>query len=85
MKLNKEDLPPTDGVWECNGMRWCSWLNGQLHNSLGPAVIICDDGSKEWWVNGQGIVEQDYLFAVISFLLGIDRETTKIIEQEMKK
>lgn len=52
MKLNKKDLPPTDGVWKHSSARWCSELNGLIHNSLGPAVVY-DDGSKQWCVNGE--------------------------------
>lgn len=54
MKMNKDDLPPTDGEWEYNrhASCWCSFLNGQLHNSLGPAIIY-NNGRKTWCVNGK--------------------------------
>jgi len=107
MKPNKEDLPPTDGEWLLGVSGWFSMFNGRLHNSLGPAIIIYDDsskqwwvdgkihhldghavehpdGSKEWWVNCKRVSEQDFPSAVISFLLGVEKEFAKILEKEMK-
>ena len=53
MKLKEEDLPQTDGEWEYNRYTcWHSTLNGQTHNSLGPAVIY-DNGRKEWCIDGK--------------------------------
>ena len=121
----------TDGEWMyILGHGWHSKLNGRLHNSLGPAVIldsgykawyvdgklhrldgpaaVCTDGQKEWrvngklhrldgpafecadgykerWVDGFWASEEDFALAVISFLLGVNKKTAKIIEREMKK
>jgi len=107
MKLNKEDLPPTDGEWDRDDLgKWHSMLNGQTHNSLGPAFIYddgekawlvngklhrldgpaveCADGRKKWYVDGRCIHKQDFTSTVISFLLGVDETTAKIIEKEFK-
>lgn len=107
--INIEDLPPTDGEWEYDGLynlRWHSTLNGEMHNSLGPAAVY-DSGLKQWWVNGQRhrldgpaaewadgtkfwvvdgqkVSEQDFPNAVISFLLGVDREIAELVEQEIE-
>ena len=53
MKLNKEDLPQTNGNWYRGSESWYSVFDEQFHNSLGPAVIIYDDGTKEWFMNNQ--------------------------------
>ena len=103
MRLNKKNLPPTDGKWvyDQHVRCWHSELSGQLHNSLGPAYVSDfglkiwfidglrhrldgpaverSDSSKEWWVNGQGVFEQDFPSAVISFLLDIDKKSAQII------
>ena len=41
------------------------WRNqeGQLHREDGPAVEYAD-GSKEWWVNGQRMTEDEFNRAV---------------------
>lgn len=109
MRLNKEDLPPTDGEWKYNrhASSWYSLLNMQVHNSLGPAIIydrgeikwwingkthrldgpaeILSNGTKRWFVNGRYVPKESFPSAVISFLLGVDREIAKLLEQEIKR
>lgn len=60
--MSFDELPETDGEWSHSSMHrgiftttthgWYSWLNGQFHNSLGPAIIL-DDEEKQWYVNGK--------------------------------
>jgi len=110
MILDEKDLPMTDGKWKkLLGLpeAWVSYLDGQRHNSLGPAMINVlglkawyingkrhrldgpateyADGHKELWVNDVRVFRKDFPSAVISFLLGVDKETAKIVEQEIKK
>lgn len=35
-------------------------MNGKLHRDDGPAVIY-PDGTKEWWLNGKKVTEQDVI------------------------
>jgi len=60
------------------------WESGRRHRLDGPAIELTD-GSKYWYVAGKDVSEKNFLLAVISFLLGVNKKTAKIIEREMKK
>ena len=37
-----------------------SWYhNNKLHNETGPAIVYAD-GSKEWYINGKQLTEQEF-------------------------
>jgi len=67
-------------TWVDGSQEW--YLNGLLHRLDGPARVWTI--SKDWCVDGKFVSEQDFSFAVISFLLGVDKKTAELIEQEMK-
>lgn len=53
--LHREDGPAVEQI---NGQYEAWWLNGERHRLDGPAVRY-DDGTDQWYVNGEFIFETD--------------------------